>query len=266
MHSPSILLMGEAGSGKTHSLRTLVEAGITPFILFTEAGEDILMDIPPEKCHWHHVSPTTGGWEGMSQKVDNITKMTWDQIVKMSDSRKREYQGYSTLIHNCANFKCDRTGEEFGDVTSWGNDRALVLDSLSGLNDMILQTIKGGATYISQPQWGSAMGLEMEFLTKLCNDTKCYFIMTAHIERLVDEVVGGQTLLPLALGRKNAPQIPRHFSDVIYTEKVGDKWVWRTEAANMSLKARNLPYSKELPPDFGLIVKTFNERKERGET
>ncbi len=264
MSAPNVLLMGAPGGGKTHSIRTLIDCGITPFILFTESGTDILQDIPAEKCHWAKVSPTSGGWDAMTKKVENSTKMSWDQIQKMADPNKKEYHSYTDLLYKCQDFVCDRTGESFGDVTKFGEDKALVLDSLSGLNDMVLQVVKGGSIGCSQPQWGGAMGMEMELITKLCNDTECYFIMTSHLDRIIDEVMGGQVILPLGLGKKNGPQIPRHFSDVILCEKRGDKWVWATEHAHAELKARNLPYNKELRPDFKQIVDTFNKRKEMG--
>ena len=31
------LLMGSTGTGKTHSIQTFLDAGVTPFCLFTEA-------------------------------------------------------------------------------------------------------------------------------------------------------------------------------------------------------------------------------------
>ena len=35
-------------------------------------------------------------------------------------------------------FTCDRCGESFGDVSTWNTDRAIVVDSLSGLNIMAM--------------------------------------------------------------------------------------------------------------------------------
>lgn len=43
----NIMLVGATGTGKTHCLRTLLDAGITPFIISTEPGiESSHGDIP----------------------------------------------------------------------------------------------------------------------------------------------------------------------------------------------------------------------------
>jgi hypothetical protein len=41
--------MGASGTGKTHSIRTLVDAGLEVFVLFTEPGMEVLADVPADK-------------------------------------------------------------------------------------------------------------------------------------------------------------------------------------------------------------------------
>ena len=56
----NVMLMGPAGSGKTHSIGTLVDAGIEVFYLALEPGLESLLgywtdnDKPiPPNLHWH---------------------------------------------------------------------------------------------------------------------------------------------------------------------------------------------------------------------
>src|SRR5258708_38749125 len=51
---PKILLMGEGGNGKTHSIRTLVDAGIKPFVIALEPGFEVLGAVPPTKLAWRY--------------------------------------------------------------------------------------------------------------------------------------------------------------------------------------------------------------------
>ena len=60
-----MLLLGETGRGKTHSIRTLLDAGVTPFVVFTEQGMDTLADLPPDACHWHYIPPAKFKSSGM---------------------------------------------------------------------------------------------------------------------------------------------------------------------------------------------------------
>jgi predicted ATPase len=40
------MLLGASGSGKTYSIRTLLDAGLEVFVLFTEPGMEVLADCP----------------------------------------------------------------------------------------------------------------------------------------------------------------------------------------------------------------------------
>ena len=60
----NVMLCGTTGTGKTHSIRTLVESGIETFVLFTEPGMEVLADLPPEKLHWHYVAPAAPDFAG----------------------------------------------------------------------------------------------------------------------------------------------------------------------------------------------------------
>ena len=78
------LLLGPTGSGKTHALTTLLEAGITPFIIFTENGMSTIgkvlkeKGLPVDSCKWHYVAPATQSFEAMISMAININKMSFE--------------------------------------------------------------------------------------------------------------------------------------------------------------------------------------------
>ena len=246
------LLMGDSGAGKTTTLRTLVEeCGLELFTIFTEPGMDLLADLPPEKCRWAYIPPGTGDFTTMLDQVTKAQKMSWDLMSKMtSDPNKSKYMGLVKLLTTLANFKDDRTGEEFGPVDSWDTNRVLAIDSLSGINTMAMQFATGQSIARSQPQWGAAMSTELNLINKLCYDTKCHFVLTAPLDKQIDQIHGGQIIQANALGQKNAPEIPKNFTDVILQVNDAGKFRWSTMQSNVAVKGRNLPLSDKLAPTF----------------
>ena len=178
----------------------------------------------------------------------------------IADPNKPRYTGFLSIYGALHNFKCARCREEFGDVGTWGNDRAIVLDSFSGINNMAMQMFSGGSIAKSQPQWGAAMNAELELSSKLCTDTKAHYILIAHIERHTDEVYGGTKLVPHALGRKVAPELPILFSDVIHVTREEKDFKWSTATTNADLKANNVPISDKIPPSFVPLIATWRKK------
>lgn len=258
--APSILLAGMPGTGKTHAIRTLLDAGLEVFVLFTEPGMEVLADTDPDQLHWHYVPPSSGDWESMIKHAENANRLHWDVLVKTIDSKKKSYDSAVKFLRAFADFPCDRTGKTYGDVCSWGPDKGLVLDSLTGLNYSAMQLIVGQAYGVSLPQYGAAMKTQLNFVNKLTLDTNCIFVMTAHLERIIDEVNGGMTIQVNALGKKNAPEIPKNFSDVILCKRDKGKFIWATESPGADLKARNVPWAAEITPSFVPLIQTWKDR------
>lgn len=249
------MLVGATGTGKTYSIRTFLEAGVTPFIIATEPGiESTLGDLPPEQCHWHYIAPASVGWAELLDSGKKINQFDLKSLSAMSDINKRKYTQFLEFISTCNNFVCDRTGESFGDVAEWGPDRVLVVDSLSGLNIMAMNLVVGSKPVKAMADWGMAMDNLERLLIKLTTDLKCYFVLTAHLERETDEVTGGTSLMASTLGRKLAPKIPRFFDDVILCQRQNTNFSWSTTALGADLKARNIAWSDKLAPSFAPIV------------
>lgn len=255
--APKVLLMGESGSGKTHSIRTLVDAGITPFCIFTEPGMEVLGDIKCPDLHWNYIPPARQSWATMIDGAKKVNTLPMEAIAKLPDMDKTKHRQFISLLENIANFTCERCGEAFGDATEWGTDRAFVLDSLSGVNVMAMDHVVGSKPVKSMQNWGVAMDAIERLINKLCSDTYCWLVITAHVEREVDEVTGGTQTMASTLGRKLAPKLPRFFSDVIQTHRAGSDFSWRTSTVGVATKARNLPWATDLSPTFATLLTTW---------
>jgi hypothetical protein len=120
---PKTLLIGGTGSGKTHCLRTAVDAGFEVFALFTEPGMEVLADVPADKLHWHYIPPASPDWADMLDSATKINTMSLKTISGMEDINKRKYQGFMDLIKAMADFPDDRTGQRFGPVDKFGANR-----------------------------------------------------------------------------------------------------------------------------------------------
>jgi hypothetical protein len=256
----NVMLLGGTGTGKTSSIRTLIDLGITPFCVFTEPGFEVLGDVPAEKLHWRYIPPSNQSWDAMITGADFANKLTFDALTKYSDPKRQQYNQYVDLLRAYNNFTCDRTGESFGDVCTWGTDRAIITDGLTGVGDMAMGLMVGSKLTRHQGEWGAAMQLVENLFKKLCSSTWCHQVLIAHIERELDEVQGGSRIMAATLGKKLAPKLPRFFSDVVLADKTGTKFTWSTAAVGADLKARNLPIKDGLEPNFAQIIETWRGR------
>lgn len=256
----NVMLMGASGVGKTYSLRTLVAAGITPFCVFTEPGFEVLGDIPKDKLHWKYIAPGGQSWKTMMEMADLLNKLSFQGIAAMSDSGRTQYNQYVQLMGAFNNFICDRDGQSYGDVGTWGTDRCIVLDGLSGLSTMAMGLIVGGKPLRAQGDWGVAMQMVENLIGKLCTDTQAHFVLISHTERELDEVAGSSRIMASTLGKKLAPKLPRFFSDVVLAERLASKYTWNTASPLADLKARNLPIKSDLDPSFVPIVESWKKQ------
>ena len=105
------------------------------------------------------------------------------------------------------------------------------------------------------------MAAEEKIIKKFCSDLRCFFVLTAHIQRIYDEVIGQQQLMVDALGNKLAPKLPKDFSDVVLAVRDGSKYSWSTAAVQVDLKASTLPLSDKLEPSFVQVVESWRKRE-----
>lgn len=262
-YMPSVLLQGSIGTGKTKSLETIVNAGKELFVLQTEPSE-VLDHLPLDKYHSHYVAPAKVDWKTMKDNADKINKMSFKELSQLTGMNNSAYRQFYEVLDNCNNFKCDRCGKEFGDVMTWGFDRAFALDGLSGLSTMALNLGTGALPTRTEGEWGVAMDNLQRFIEQLVYGTKCLLVVNAHLEREPNQITQGTNIVVSTLGKKLAPKIPRPFSDVIHTIRRGTEFRWSTITNEMELKARNVPWG-EMEPSFVPLLKTWKERHEKGQ-
>jgi hypothetical protein len=249
----NVILQGPTGSGKTFSLRTLVDAGLELFVLATEPGiANVLGDLPPDRCHWHYIAPAIPDWDTMRRGATNINQLSVKQLLDQTGDR-HNYRQFIELLDCCANFTCDRTGRAYGPVDEFGTDRAFAVDGLSGLSMMAMDLVTGNKPCKSQADWGMAMDNLERLLVKFTTGTLCTFVLISHQDREVDEILGGTKITVSTLGKKLAPKIPRFFDEVVQAVREDTKFKWSTSAMGVDLKARRLAISDDLEPSFGQL-------------
>lgn len=262
----NVLLEGPTGTGKTHAIGTIVDAGIETFVQFTEPGLESLLGywtdngkpVPPN-VHWNILEGAPGSFETLKATAQTINTYSQEALYKMQDPNRGKHNQLVALLGNLANFPDQRTGERFGAVDTWGPNRCFVVDSLSGINPIALSLVVGGKPVKSQTDWGIAQD-QIEKLVRLCCNSKCHFVLIAHVERETDQVFGGVKITVSTLGKALAPKIPPFFSDVILAGRDGAKFHWSTAHPQADLKARNLPIADNITPSFGPLMQKWKSR------
>lgn len=252
---PKVLLYGESGSGKTYAIRTLIECGITPFVIFTENGMRTISDVPADKLHWVYIPPADISWGDMGKIGQTINRQTYeDMAANKNGVEKNRHTQLLKFYETCNKFVCQRTGEDFGSVQDWGTDKALVVDSLSGLSMMAKGLTVGAKPTLHQGEWSVAMNTIESVVNKLCLQLWTTCIITAHAERETDPVAGSVKIYPSSLGAKLSPKLPRYFDDVVYCESIEKGFTWATAHRMAVVKNRNLPKGDNLKPNFATII------------
>lgn len=264
---PNVLLMGPAGTGKTRSIATLVETGIEVFYLSIEQGIESLfaywtdrgLPIPPN-LHWHKIDPPKASFKELAEAALKVNTLSYESLGKMVDLNRHTHNLFIKINESFFNFPDDRTGETYGPVDSWGPDRAIVTDGLTGLSRAAMSLTVGGKPIRNPGDYGIAQGQLEGFLRLICDHCRCWFVLLAHVEKEIDPIQGGTRVTVATIGKALPPLIPPMFSDVILAVRDGTKWTWSTATVNAETKARNLPWAEGIAPTFQTIYDTWKTR------
>ena len=269
---PNVLLMGPAGTGKTHSIGTLVDSGIEVFYLGLESGLESLigywsdrgLPVPPN-LHWHILEWPNISYKELETNARKILTLDYESLTKMKDNDRVKYDMFLRIQTLFCDFEDQRTGQKFGAVDDWGNNRAIVIDGMTGLSRAAMSAQVGGKPVRSPSDFGVAQDQLEVFLRMTCDQCKCWFVLIAHVEREIDLVLGGSKISVSTLGKALPHKIPPMFSDVILAVRNVDKWNWDTANPQGDLKSRNLPIRADIAPDFRLIYAKWLSRKKAAE-
>src|SRR5208282_1506548 len=257
----NVLIEGPTGTGKTYSIGTLVDTGIETYYLALESGLESLLGYwtdhgkaVPKNLHWHHISQADSDFTVMLKAAQIINTSTNEALAKMQDMDKAKYNSFVKVLLALNNFEDQRTSTKHGSPQTWGPDKCLVIDALTGLNIAAMSLVAGGKPIKTIVDWGVAMDQIEKLIRMLTEGCRCHFVLIAHIEREIDQVLGGQKITVGTLGQKLAGKIPPLFSDVILAERRGSEFFWSTANPNADLKTRNLTISEKIHPDFRTIL------------
>jgi hypothetical protein len=264
---PNILLEGEAGTGKTFSIGTLVDTGVQVEYLALESGIESLFGYwadrgkpIPENLGWHVLKAPEASLDELIANAKRVNEYSFEALTKVQDPARTKYNQFIEFLKVLNGFVDQRTGETLGAVNKWPAERFLIIDSLTGINRAAMDMVVGGKPVKSMADWGLAQDAIERILRLLTNDCVCGLVVIAHIEREIDPLFSGTKITVSTLGKALAPKIPSLFSDVIYTYREGPNFYWSTANSSVALKTRNLPIADKIPPDFAAIVKKWQER------
>jgi len=269
---PKILLMGPSGTGKTHSIGTLVDwaaaHSIEVFVLFTENGLETLKGYwtdrgaaIPANLHWHQQQTLPLSLTSLIDGADKVGKYTYKMLTEMTDAnRSGENNSFWKILTSCKDFADDRTGQKFGPVDKFETDRIFVIDSLSELSNAAMKMQTGNKPMAAPQDYGVAQQYIISFLRLLTQGCACPFVITAHVDRILDPVSQTTKIMVKSAGKALADEIPQLFSDVVYTVREGDKFYWDTAAFGVDSKTRSLGYKSKIDPRFELIFDVWKKR------
>jgi hypothetical protein len=239
-----LLLIGDAKSGKTGSLVSLVKAGYHLRILDFDNLLEILKQMILHEC---------------PEMIDNV------EFVTLRDKRKMGPTGpvidgkpvaFAQGMKLMDNWKYDTT--DLGKPSTWGPDVILVVDSLSRLcdaaYDFCASVMPAGLAKDPRAVYGEAQDQVESFLATLTADTfATNVIVIAHV--LYQELPDGTTKgFPQGVGQKLSPKIPQYFpSYVLYQNKNSKRTITTTSTPLIDL-ANPAPFKmeKSYPIETGL--------------
>lgn len=278
----NIILMGPPGTGKTFALSSIPLAGYETFVLFLEPGLESLvgafcdpvseggrgMKEPPPNIHWNYLEAKTRSFGDMQAMAEKVGKFDLKFLANYKDTNRADFNRFEKIYANLNNFVDQRTGKEYGSVDTWTNERVIVIDGTTGIGEAAMEMMTGDRPVRDKPDYGIAQNNVMSLIRKLTTGCVCHFVLIAHVERIIDEIMGGVKLMPSTPGKAIQGLISQPFSDVILTKREGASWFWDTADSAADLKTRNLSYKSKIPPDFGLIMEKWKRRRDaalRGE-
>lgn len=263
----NVMLMGPSGTGKTFSLHTLVEAGLETFCLFLEPGLETLIGVYadegkpiPKNLHWHYLQPKTQGFDQLKATADLIGKFDLSGLGKMKDVHRSKNNQMTEMYSVLNDFDDQHTKIKYGPVDSWSNGAVLVIDSLSALVKIAFDMQIGSKPVRDVSDWGIVQQALMSCIHKLTSGCICHVVIIAHVEREIDQVLGGNKITVSVPGKAIAAQILQPFSDVILATRSGAEFSWDTSNSQADVKTRNLPIAPKQDANFEAIYAKWRVR------
>ena len=269
------LLVGDSGTGKTHAVRSLLGTGVQPILLATEPGFRSLAPCDNPACSicgplnsenrkappipYAYIAPNGGSIDIQIEMANNIATKNQSQLANISDSKRKDDFAQFVRVLEWLKTPVDMKGVTYGPVTSWANDRCLVLDGVSSLGDMAMDLFAGRRPLYDKPDYQVAQRAIKQLMVFLTMQVSCPVIVIAHVGRGEDSLEGRNKITVNTVGQKLAPELPRMFDDMIHAEREGTNFTWSTATSGANAKGRNIPIKAGMRPDFGVIVTSWKK-------
>ncbi len=248
-----LLLLGDAKSGKTGSLVSLVKAGYRVRILDFDNLLDILAKLISEQC---------------PELIDNVEFRSLRDVSKMTaagptiTSAQAFIEG--TKMLDRWKYKTDE-GEiiDLGVPSDWGPDCILVVDSLSRLCDAAYDWCESviprgrSGEFDGRAVYGNAQDAVESMLAMLTSDSFATNLIVIAHGTYLDLPDGTQKIFPQGVGQKLSPKIPQYFPNYVRYKNAGGKRTIQLESDGMIDLANTNPNAfegKTLPIDTGLAT------------
>lgn len=220
-----LLLLGDAKSGKTGSLVSLVKAGYNLRVLDYDNLLDILRYKVLEEC-----PSNIENVEFVSLR-DNITSSNTGTIIK--GTPKAFVDGLRLLDR----WKTDDI--DLGIPAQWGPESILIIDSLSRLCDAAYNYHEAVAPkgksgdYDGRAVYGNAQDDVEKMLAMLTSTTFATNVIVICHGTYMDLPDGSKKIFPQGVGQKLSPKIPQYFPNYIRYKNQSGKRTIQLESDSM---------------------------------
>lgn len=266
-----MLNYGEAGSGKTCSVRTLLNSGQK--VRFLAAENNAITGIQVALEMWKKENPQKAKdltveqfalmiperpkkkLSDLVKSQDKFIKTTLEAQFKSVDPERNKYTRYLEVLRSTVEFVDTESGTKFGSVDDWGEDTTLVIDSLTIICEAIMQATIGGKLATSQPEWGVMQKTLVEFMRLLTEDLKCNLVILGHPTKEIDPVLGIQRIYPANVGQALNNLLPSFFTEVVWSYRAGKEFLWSTDHKQAVTRQTMLPLAEKMPQDFMQMFK-----------
>lgn len=245
-----LLLMGNAKTGKTGSLISLVKAGYKLRILDFDNLLDILKYVVQKEC---------------PDKIANVEfrtvrdKRKATSLGSVIDGGPKAFIEGIKLLDHWKYTDDDGTIIDLGKPYTWGPDCVLVIDSLSRLCDAAFDfreplATKGRSGEVDlRAVYGDAQDAVENLLATLTSKTfATNVIVIAHLQYM--DTPEGMKAFPQGVGQKLSPKIPQYFPSVVLYTNQGGKRTLQTNSTPLIDLANPAPFAmaKSYPIETGL--------------
>lgn len=271
---PKIVLMGAAGTGKTHAIGTLCDwaagNGFEVAILFAGNEAEVLLGYyrdrglePPPCVFWHQQLVRPISMQDMIDNSEKIASLTYESLTKVTDGNRRNNNAMRDILSFLNSFIDDRTGKNLGPIDAFPVTRILVIDPLTEVANAFMKAMIGSRPTAAPPDYGVSQNNFMNFLRYLTQGIVCPVVINAHVNREFNELTQSTTISIKSIGKALATDIPPLFSEVILTVREGDKFYWDTLQFGVDSKTRSLGHKSKMDPNFKTVMDKWVTRNLR---